>query len=153
MDFLDILSREHELIRKEISALEEMTYSPSVNTRDFSELFNRLSRLWDIHEQKDETLFKILSLNGYKVFIEDMKFNKGTLFSYKKAILEALESGNEEIIKRVLKTTCCNLIDLLKAHAFSEEMLLENVSWNELDEETKQKIRLIQVIPSEELLE
>ena len=152
MNPLEILLREHELVRKEVLELEEMTYSPSVNTRDFSELFRRLSRFWDMHEEKEENLIKVLSFEGYRVDFEKVYFEHGILSGHRKAILEAIDSGDEEIIKQVIKTTCGELIDVLRAHMMAEDMLFASISWEELDKETLQKILLLQIIPSEELI-
>src|SRR3989344_1447964 len=153
MNPLEILMREHELVRKEALELEEMTYSPSVNTRDFSELFRRLSRFWDMHEAKEEKLIKILNFEGYRVDFDKVYFEHGILSGHRKAIIEAINSGDEEIIKRVIKTTCGELIDVLRAHMMAEDMIFASVAWEEIGSETLQKIMLLQIIPSDDLVD
>ena len=153
MDPFSILRHEHKIILEHVSDLEEMTYSVSVNLRDFSLLFRSLVNLWNRHEKKEELLFKVLSESGYNIPIEKLEFEHGELKNLRIIIMDAINDGGDEKIKEVLENICGNLIDLLKSHTLAEEIILENISWDKLKKETIDKIELLQIIDSEKLLE
>jgi hemerythrin-like domain-containing protein len=152
MDPFEILKKEHQVILKNISELDEMTYSVSVNVRDLSFLFKEVLRYLEQHEKKEELLFEALSEGGYIISIDQVKFEHGDLKEKKDTIMRALNSGDEEEIKDVLYSTCAELIDLIKAHILAEESALEKVPWDKLDKKTIEKIELLQIVPSRKLL-
>jgi hemerythrin-like domain-containing protein len=152
MNPLEILMREHEIIRKELTELEEMTFSVSVNTRDFSFLFKKFFEIWDSHEWKEEKLLRVFSEEGVKIPVEQLSFEHGALREYKEMIMEAINSGDEEQIKTLLGGACGELIDLLKAHIMAEEDIFANIPFNELSKETIEKIELLQILPDDRIL-
>ena len=153
MDIFDILKREYAVISRYISELEEMTYSVSVNTRDFSFLFRNLCRFWDQHEDKEEKLLRALSEAGFKIPLEKIEFEHGELRRHRDTVILAIESGDEDRIRRVLKKDCGEIIDMLRAHTIAAETLLADISPNDLSRETREKIELLQIIPSDEIFE
>ncbi len=151
MNPFEILKREYTIIKKYISDLEEMTYSVSVNTRDFSFLFRNLCNFWDQHESKEEKVLRVLSEVGLGLSLEKIEFEHGELKRYRDSIIVAIESGDENKIKDVLKKECGEIVDMLRAHTIAAEILLGNISWDKLNKETIEKIELLQIIPSEDI--
>ena len=152
MDPLEILRREHSLIQKYISDLDEMTYSVSVNVRDLSFLFKEVMRFLEQHENKEELLFEVLAEAGIEIPVDNLKVGHGGLKEKSDSVLEVLERGDEEEIKSVLYGACAELVDRIKAHLLAEENVLGKVPWNTLDKKTIEKIELLQIIPSRRLL-
>lgn len=152
MDIFEILNREHSLIKRYLSELEEMTYSVSVNTRDFSSLFRRLCIFWDEHEEKEEKLFRLLAEEGFRAPVEEIKFSYGDLARIKESIMDAIDSGEESRIKAVLENQCGELIDILKAHILAEDSFLKRISWKDIRSDVREKIELLQIIPSDKIL-
>ncbi|MEK6854718.1 MAG: hemerythrin domain-containing protein [Nanoarchaeota archaeon] len=153
MNPIVILKHEHKIIMNHIFLLDDMAFSVSVNETDFSSVFRALVEVWDQHEIKEELLFSVLAEEGYNVPVENIKFEHGELRKFKDIILEAINSGDEEKFKNMLKNVCGKMIDLLRAHTFAEEDILQNVSWEQLSEETLDKIKLLQILPHKDLLE
>lgn len=152
MDPLEILRREHQIIQKYISELDEMTYSVSVNVRDLSFLFKEVFRFLEDHEKKEDLLFEALAEGGYEIAIDQIKFEHGDIKEKRDIVLKALNRGEDEEIKSVLYSVCAELIDRIKAHILAEENLLEKIPWSKLDKITIEKIELLQIVPSRRLL-
>jgi len=150
MNPIEILRREHEALRREINNIEEMTYSPSVNVRDFSFLFKELFKFWDMHEEKERKLFGVLNELGFDFKMDTIKFNDGDLIEYRTAVTDAINSGDESRIKELLHGICGELVDILKAHLMAQEMVFDKIDWNNLDKESLEKIELLQILPTDE---
>jgi hemerythrin-like domain-containing protein len=152
MDPLEILRREHSLIQKHISELDEMTYSVSVNVRDLSFLFKEVLKFLEQHENKEDLMFEVLSDVGIEIPVDNLKFGRGDLKEKSETVLKVLEKGDDEEIKSVLYGACAELVDRIKAHILAEENVLEKIPWGKLDKKTIEKIELLQIIPSRRLL-
>lgn len=152
MDPLEILRREHTIIQKHISELDEMTYSVSVNVRDLSFLFKEVFRFLEQHERKEELLFEVLSEAGIEIPIENLNVGQGDLKEKADGVLKVLEKGEDEEVKSVLYGVCTELIDRIKAHIMAEEDVFEKISWDNLDKKTLEKIELLQIVPSRRLV-
>jgi len=152
MNPLEILRKEHAIIQKHVSELDEMTYSVSVNVRDFSFLFREILRLLEMHEKKEELMFEVLSASGIEMPVENIKLDYGEFKEKCDAVLKALNRGKEEEIKSVLYGVCTELVDRIKAHVMAEEQIFDKINWSKIDKKTLEKIELLQILPSRRLL-
>ena len=151
MNPLDILLKENEVLRKDLIKLEEMTYSPSVNSRDFSFIFKSLIRFWDEHSSKEDKILRVLEQEGFNVFLENMRFRYGRLKELRDRILDAIKSGRDEDIKHVLKNDCCEIIDTLRAHIIASDDVLSSIEWSKLRNSAVERIQLLQIIPNDKI--
>ncbi len=149
---LEIFLRGNDILQKDLFELEEMTYSPAVNVRDFSTSFKKIVEYWDKHEGMEEKILEVLGEEGYRADVDKIMFDKGELKETKKGVLEAIRLGEDEAVKKVIKEEIGTLIDLLKAHIFAVDDFFAGIAWDELREESLTKIRLLQIIPSDEVL-
>jgi len=99
VDPIEIIKKEHQIIQKYISELDEMTYSVSVNVRDLSFMFKEVFRFLEQHEKKEELLFEALSDGGYEIAIEQVKFEHGDIKEKRDIVLKAINKGDEGEIK------------------------------------------------------
>jgi hypothetical protein len=149
---LEILVRGNEILKKDMLELEEMTYSPAVNTRDFSTEFTRIVTFWNQHEIMEEKILEVLSLEGYKSDLEAIMFNKGNLKILRETVVSSIKSGDDERIKSVIKNELCRIIDLLRAHMLAVDTLFAGIDWEKIRKESLTKIQLLQIIPSDKVL-
>ncbi len=149
---LEILRREHAIIQKHISELDEMTYSVSVNVRDFSFLFKEVLKFLEAHEEKEELMIEALAEAGVEIPVDNLKLKHGEIKEKSDAVLKALDGGNEEEIRSVLYGVCAELVDRIKAHVLAEEHVFDKIDWGKLDKKTLDRIKLLQIVPSRKLL-
>ncbi|MBS3077700.1 hemerythrin domain-containing protein [Candidatus Pacearchaeota archaeon] len=152
VDPIEIIKKEHQIIQKYISELDEMTYSVSVNVRDLSFMFKEVFRFLEQHEKKEELLFEALSDGGYEIAIEQVKFEHGDIKEKRDIVLKAINKGDEGEIKGVLHIECAELVDRIKAHILAEEGAMDKIRWDKVDKDTVEKIELLQIVPSRKLL-
>lgn len=149
---LEILLKGNDILKKDMLELEEMTYSPAVNTRDFALTFRRICDYWNQHELMEEKILEVLSLEGYNHDMEQILFNKGNLKLLRGTIMNAIKSGNDEVMKSVIKNEVCRIIDLLRAHMLAVDTYFARVDWDELNKDSLTRIQLLQIIPSDRIL-
>lgn len=150
---LEIVSRGNEMLRQELINLDEMTYSAAVNTRDFSEEFRRIVELWDRHASTEERILDLLKKEGYKPNVENLNFYNGSLRELERRVSEALKLGDEDLIRSIIKNELCLTVDLLRAHMLAIDDFIASIDWQKLDEDVLNKIRLLQIIPSEKIID
>lgn len=149
---LEILMRGNDILKKDMLELEETTYSPAVNTRDFALTFRRIVDYWNQHELLEEKILEVLSREGYSHDMEQILFNKGNLKILRATILKAIRSGDDDRIKSVINNELCRIIDVLRAHMLAVDIFFAGIDWDNLDSDALTRIQLLQVIPSDKIV-
>lgn len=124
---LEKIKQEHEQIERELLELEEIINQDEINFSNLSHVWVKLLKIWEEHEEKEETIFPELTKHGFRIQITTLHFEHVALRSHKNNIIKAFKSGNNEEIKKVLHTDMNIIIAQLRNHIEKEEMILYSV--------------------------
>jgi DUF438 domain-containing protein len=117
------LRLEHISIETDLKELEGFAYSININYPNLIHIIRRMGDFWNKHEDKEEKLFSILSNKGFpipskKIFFEHTKFKR-----HRQNIIDAINSGNEQEVKKVLQSDGLFLVREMREHMKEEDWI------------------------------
>lgn len=120
---IDELKLEHIEIETDLKELETAAYSMNINYPSLVHTIRRMDDFWDKHEGKEEQFFSTLSKKGFpipskKIFFEHSKFKK-----HRQNIVDAINSGNENEVKKVLQSDGIFLVQEMREHMKQEDWI------------------------------
>lgn len=136
MERIENLKLEHEDIERELLELETIMESEEINYANLVHVFKKLLGVWDLHEAKEEELFRLIYIDQIKMPIEQMRLDHKALKGHKDAILRAMNSGNDFEIKKALHVDGRIIIEKLRKHINDEDDILYSVVLDELPEDS-----------------
>lgn len=139
MNCVEILKKEHVDIERELLEFETIMNSEEINYSNLIHTFKKLHDIWNEHENKEEKVFPILEKERIKIPVHRMLFEHKDLKTHKKAIIDAISSGNEGKIREMLGIHGKKIIDKLREHIKFEDEILYTIALEEFnDEELKE---------------
>jgi len=135
MNCIDLLKKEHEDIERELLEFEDIINFEEINYPNLIHTFNKLSYIWNEHENKEEKVFPILEKERIKMPVYRMLFEHRDLRSHKQEIINAINSGNEGKIKQALELHGKKIIAKLREHIKFEDEILYTLALEEFNEE------------------
>jgi len=137
LDIIEELKKEHLDIERELIELEEIIKSDIINYSNLVHTMKKIYLVWDMHEKKEEILFLFLEewSNGLTIPVERMMFEHKELKPHKEAINNAINSGNDEEVKKALEENGRFIIIKLQEHIDFEDEILYRVELPELSDE------------------
>lgn len=130
MDPVKELIKEHEEIERELLELEEISKTKIVNYPNLIHVLNKVFRMWDEHERKEDRIFPLLEKKGFKIPVERILFDHGELKKHLDVIKKAISKGNEFEVKKSLDSDGRNIIERLRRHKDFEDELLYTLPEN-----------------------
>ena len=133
MNPIDILKQEHEDIERELIELETIIedMNEGINYPNLIHVYERLCKLWNEHEQKENKLFPIMEKEKIKIPVEEMLFEHKLLKPHRDALNHAIKSGNESELKKALDNNCVVIIKKLRQHISDEDEILYTITMEE----------------------
>ena len=128
MNFIEKLKEEHEQIERELLELETIMEAEKLNHPNLIHTYKKLHDFWNEHELKEEKIFQILKHESIVVPVKMMLFEHEELRSHKKTLLEAINSGDEEKIKKVLEKQGSLIIRKIREHMNKEDEILYRIT-------------------------
>jgi DUF438 domain-containing protein len=96
--------------------------------------------LWNKHETKEERIFPILKHEKIVMPVKKMLFEHRELAPHKKALIDAVNSGNNARIKETLDKSLKIIIEKLKKHINLEDEILFRITLENFTQEDIRKI-------------
>ena len=120
---IDELKLEHINIETDLRELETAANSININYPSLVHVIRKMGDFWNKHEDKEEKLFSVLSKKGFpipskKIFFEHSKFKR-----HKQNIIDAINSGNESEVKKVLQSDGLFLVREMRSHMKEEDWI------------------------------
>ena len=140
MDFITELKQEHAQIERELLELETIAESPEINYPNLVHTYKKLHDLWNKHETKEERIFPILKHEKIVMPVKKMLFEHRELAPHKKALIDAVNSGNNARIKETLDKSLKIIIEKLKKHINLEDEILFRITLENFTQEDIRKI-------------
>ena len=131
MNPIDILTDEHEQIKRELIELETIADSDIINYPNLIHVVKKLCTIWNEHEEKEERLFPILEKERIKIPVEKMLCEHKELRKHKEEIQKAINSGSEIQMKNTLEISGKIIINKLKKHIDDEDSILYTITMEE----------------------
>jgi len=119
--------KEHNEINIELSELDTIIEEEEVNYSNLVHIFNKLEKLWNIHEEKEDEFFHKLKEKGVNLEINKLLFQHEELRGFRKVIRNAIKSGSEFEIKVAMDTDLKMLINKLRKHMKDEEEIFKKI--------------------------
>jgi hemerythrin-like domain-containing protein len=136
MNPLDVLKDEHAQIDIELMELEAvMEDSEEINYPNLVHCFKKLCGLWDMHEEKEEKVFRVFEKESIKVPVEKMTCEHKDLRLHIKKFLGAVNSGSAFEIKKALDEDMSALIEKIRKHKDDEDEVLYTIAIQEFTPE------------------
>jgi len=146
MSFIKKLKQEHEQLERELLELETIIESERINYPNLIHVYKRLHDFWNAHEIKEEDIFKILKHEKIVIPVKKMIFEHKQLKPLKEALINAINSGNEERIKDTLEGSARVIIGKIRSHInFEDEVLYRITLDNFTEEEIKEAERILKL--------
>lgn len=140
MNAIDILKQEHEEIERELLELEFISESKIINYPNLTHVFNKLVKIWEAHEQKEEEIFSIMKKERIIIPVRKMVFEHGELKKHREKISEAINTTKEDKIKTALDIHGKAIIKKLREHIESEDQVLYTIALEEFTEKELQEM-------------
>lgn len=137
MNPFEELERDHFKIKEMLKELEVIIESEELNYPNLLHTLKELTSFWEIHEWKEEILFKKLHSKGFKIPVTLISFEHGELRKQFSDIKGALAMGSGFRIKGSLENSGRKLIATIRKHMDQEDWLLQGLSWEGLSTEIK----------------
>jgi len=128
---IDILKKEHEDIERELFELETISESEIINYPNLVHVFKKLCEIWNEHEKKEEKIFPIMEKERIIIPVKKMLCEHKELKFHKKAIIRALGSGSEIVLKKVLNNNGKIITEKLRKHIDDENEVLYTIAMEE----------------------
>ena len=135
MNFIEKLKKEHEQIERELLELETIMETEEINYPNLIHTYRKLHDFWNEHELKEERIFQILRHESIVIPVETMLFEHKELRSHKNILLEAINSGNEEKIKKALEEQGVLIIKKIREHINKEDEILYRITLENFTQE------------------
>ncbi|MEK6895433.1 MAG: hemerythrin domain-containing protein [Nanoarchaeota archaeon] len=129
MNPLELIRREHEILIADLQEFDFIIHSEPINYPNLIHIFKRLDQFWKEHEDKEERVFNFLDSKGIAVPIKKILFEHGNLRSYRKKLIDSINSGSEYNIKQTLENEGVKLLNEIKGHIEREEWVLVSIKW------------------------
>ena len=154
MNPIKVLRDEHEAIKVELAELEFIMGDAGcaafkseekhvINYSNLIHTFWKLCKLWENHEEMEEEIFKVMDEEGFAIPIESISLEHESLRGRVKRITEAINSGSDFEVRRVLCKEMREFVDVLRKHAEDEEDVLSGVLLGEFSDKGLGEIRRI----------
>ncbi|MBR9705687.1 hypothetical protein GOV14_01505 [Candidatus Pacearchaeota archaeon] len=135
MNQIEILKDEHEIIERELIELDEIIESEDINYPNLLHVLKNLIKIWDPHEKREESVFKILEKENIKIPVEQMFFGHKKLKKHKDAIIKAIEAGSDYKLKKALHEHGTVISKELREHINFEDEILYTIALEEFTPE------------------
>lgn len=135
MNPIEKIIDEHDVIERELIELEAVMGDENMNFPNLLHTLKSLTKIWNNHEEKEEKLFGILAKEEVKMPVFKMRFGHKRLKGHREAILHAISSGSEELVKEAVRTDGEFIIRELKQHIDDEEGILRMIPLTMFSEE------------------
>jgi len=155
MDVVAVLRNEHERIRTELSELDFIMVGATsddssvgeegegVNYSNLVHTFWKLCEFWESHEKMEEKVFPIMEREGFVVPVESIFLEHKKLRGRIKRINEAINSGSDLEVRKVLAKEMREFVDILRKHADDEDEILTGVIVANFSAEAVEEIKQI----------
>jgi hemerythrin-like domain-containing protein len=143
MNPVEFLREEHGVISVELDELDFIMDSGEGGKINYSNLvhtFWKICELWDNHERMEEELFAIMKEENFEIPIEAILLEHKILRGRIERISEAINSGSDFEVRKVLSKEMREFVDVLRKHAEDEEDVLMGVIVDEFSEESLDEI-------------
>ena len=137
---IENLKKEHEKIEWYLKEIEFIMETIPLNYPNLIHTCKECKSFWDLHEEKETKIFKILSKSDFKIPIHKITFEHGELKKHQEAIILAINSGSEAKIKEALEINGKRLIDKIRTHISFEDELIYTIPIEMLNPETIEKL-------------
>ena len=138
-----VLRKEHEAIELELSELDFIMEGDEINYANLVHTFWKVCELWESHEKMEEELFGIMKDEGFEIPIDIILLEHESLRGRVEKIGDAINSGSEFEVKKVLAKEMRELVDVMRKHADDEDEVLFGVLIDSFSEEGRNKINKI----------
>lgn len=129
MNPIEEIKQEHEDIERELIELETIKEDEEINYPDLIHTFKKLHNIWNKHEEKEEIIFPYLRKKEHLIIpVKEMLFEHRALKSHKDALLNAINSGSEWELKKILDFHGKIIIEKLRQHIKKEDEVLFTIS-------------------------
>jgi len=135
MNPIEVLKQEHRNIERELIELESIMEDEEINYPNLIHVFKRLCPSWNEHEEKEEKIFSIMEKEKIKIPVYTMLCEHRDLKGHRDIISEAINSGNEFKIKKVLNEHGKIIIAKLRKHINDEDKVLYTITLQEFTPE------------------
>jgi|APSaa5957512622_1039677.scaffolds.fasta_scaffold02588_16 hemerythrin-like domain-containing protein len=156
MNPVEVLNKEHEAIEVELDELDFIMGDSGCPTSDSDEVnsgevnypnlvhtFWKLCKLWENHEEMEEELFKVMDKEGFNIPVKSIFLEHKSLKKQVKNIGDAINSGSDFKVRKILCKDVREFVDVLRKHAGDEEDVLSGVIVSEFSDEGMREIRRI----------
>ncbi len=143
MNPIVVLGEEHEAIELELSELDFIMDEDEINYANLVHTFWKVCELWESHEKMEEELFEVMKHEGFEIPIDIILLEHESLRGRVKKIGDAINSGSEFEVKKVLAKEMRELVDVMRKHADDEDEILFGVLFDSFSEEGINKINNI----------
>jgi len=123
MTSINDIIKEHNEINIELNELDTIIEEDEINYSNLVHIFNKVEKLWNIHEEKEDEFFNKLKEKGVNLDVNKLLFQHEELRGFRKVIKNAIKSGSEFEIKVAMDTDLKMLIDKLRKHMKEEEKI------------------------------
>ena len=137
---IENIKKEHEQIEQFMQEVELIMKTIPLNYPNLIHTCKECASFWNLHEEKERKIFKILSKSNFKIPIRKINFKHGELKEHQNAINLAINSGSEEKVKKTLESHGKKLIEKLRAHISFEDEIVYTLPLELLKPETIEKL-------------
>ncbi len=138
MNPIEKLKEEHRQIEMELMELETVIETDTINYPNLIHSFKKLCNLWNIHEEEEEKIFKIMKKENVRIPVKIMTWEHRDLKKHKQGIKDAINSGNESKIRKSFEKDLKIIISKIKNHIVKEDEILYTLF---LDEFTPKELK------------
>jgi hemerythrin-like domain-containing protein len=135
MNPIEELKKEHEQIELELFELENVMEDGEINYSNLVHTFKKLCALWDSHEKKEESIFNIFEKERIKMPVYTMTCEHKDIARHIKNLKEAINSGNDAVIKECLDRDLKIIINKIREHKDQEDEILYTIALSEFNKQ------------------
>ena len=126
MSFVESVLNDHKNIERELVELDTIIEDSeeTINYPNLLYVLKTVYNIWDEHEQKEDSVFKIFKKMKIKIPVEKMIFEHKSLRQYREDLEKTFASNDASKIKNAVRSDLKKIIIKLREHIENEENTL-----------------------------